>query len=141
MNNQSWIYFGIGIIFFILSFVRRKSTKTKKLNSSVDVTGSGNSGDLDIGSGNVINAPQKSPVLEILSWIAGIIMCAFGLYQFFTTNNSVDTEPTTKIDFYVIGKDTCNMTENGKRRGKWVPNYDNELKDTAYYKDGVIISN
>lgn len=44
------------------------------------------------------------------------------------------------IDVYVIGKETCNMTdENGKRQGKWVPNYNNDLKDTVYYKDDSII--
>lgn len=44
------------------------------------------------------------------------------------------------INVYVIGKDTCNMTdENGMRQGKWIPNYNNALKDTLYYKDGEVV--
>lgn len=55
-------------------------------------------------------------------------------------NKSGDDKIKT-VDVYVVDKDTCNMTdENGKRQGKWVPNYDNDLKDTLYYKDGKIVS-
>lgn len=55
--------------------------------------------------------------------------------------NKSGDDKTKTIDRYVIGKDTCNMTDgDGKRQGKWVPNYNNDLKDTVYYKDGEIVS-
>jgi hypothetical protein len=58
---------------------------------------------------------------------------------FFVSFSSCDNGKT--VDYYIIGKDSCNLTdENGKRQGKWVPNYNNDLKDTLYYKDGEIIS-
>lgn len=35
--------------------------------------------------------------------------------------------------------DTVNLTDkNGKRQGNWFPHPSNGLKDTVYYKDGII---
>jgi hypothetical protein len=55
-------------------------------------------------------------------------------------NNSSHDHQGKTIDEYVISKDTCNLTdENGLRQGHWVPNYNNDLKDTLYYKDGKVV--
>ena len=66
-------------------------------------------------------------------------LCLFYILGFCECKNDEENHKGMTIDEYVIGKDTCNLTdENGKRQGKWVPNYNNELKDTVYYEDGVI---
>lgn len=58
----------------------------------------------------------------------------------FLVTSCGNSDKIKTIDYYIVGKDSCNLTdENGLRQGKWVPNYNNDLKDTVYYKDGKTV--
>jgi hypothetical protein len=70
--------------------------------------------------------------------IPGLLLILF--VTVFCSCSSKSNHKGKTVDQYVIGRDTCNLTdENGKRQGKWVPNYNNDLKDTVYYKGGDIV--
>lgn len=58
-------------------------------------------------------------------------------------NNPSNSETTYSV-YEVKEKDTVNRltvnlsTHDSVRQGKWVPSQLNNLKDTVYYKDGII---
>lgn len=69
----------------------------------------------------------------------------FGLFLLESCRNNPSNSETIYSVHQMQGKDTLNRltvnlsTLDSVRQGKWIPSKLNNLKDTVYYKDGVII--
>lgn len=77
--------------------------------------------------------------------IRSFFLLLFVSFLLQSCRNNPSNSDTTVSSYEVKGKDTVNRltvnlsTHDSVRQGKWVPSQFNNLKDTVYYKDGVII--